>query len=77
MQLVEELVDCLDYYEFDTEVIAASIRHPLHAKQAALAGAHIATIPFGVIDKMMNHPLTENGIKKFDEDWEKFTKTSK
>jgi transaldolase len=77
MQLVEDLVECLDYYEFDTEIIAASIRHPLHVTQAAMAGAHIATIPYSVIEKMMHHPLTEKGIQKFDEDWEKFIQSSK
>ncbi len=77
MQLVEDLVDCLDYYEYDTEVIAASIRHPLHVTQAAQAGAHIATIPLSVIEKMIHHPLTEKGIQTFDQDWEKFKKASK
>jgi transaldolase len=77
MQLVEDLVECLDYYEFETEIIAASIRHPLHVTQAAMAGAHIATIPYSVIEKMMLHPLTEKGIQKFDEDWEKFIQSSK
>ena len=77
MQVVEDLVDCLSHYEYDTEVIAASIRHPLHVTQAALVGAHIATIPLKVIDAMMKHPLTEKGIQQFDADWEKFLKASK
>ncbi|MCK5848670.1 MAG: fructose-6-phosphate aldolase [Caldisericia bacterium] len=77
MKLVEELVDCIDYYEFDTEIIAASIRHPLHAKQAALVGAHIATIPLQVIEKMIQHPLTKKGIEDFEKDWAEFKKTSK
>ena len=77
MKLVKDLVDCIEYYEFDTEVIAASIRHPLHATQAALAGAHIATIPLQVIEKMVKHPLTKNGIEKFENDWEKFQKNGK
>ena len=53
------------------EVLAASIRHPLHATQVALAGAHIATIPFDVLQKMIHHPLTEQGIGQFRADWEK------
>jgi len=58
-------------YGFKTKVIVASIRHPIHVLEAAKAGAHIATIPADVLAKMWNHPLTENGIKKFKEDFAK------
>jgi transaldolase len=71
MDLVEEIVTILDNYDFDTQVIVASIRHPLHVADAALAGADIATIPFSVIEKLLRHPLTDVGIKRFQADWEK------
>ncbi|MGL5511950.1 MAG: transaldolase family protein, partial [Sporomusa sp.] len=54
-----------------TEIIAASIRHPLHVTHAALAGAHIATVPAKVLLSLLNHPLTDAGIKRFLEDWQK------
>ncbi len=69
--LVEEIVEMFDVHGIDTEVIAASIRHPLHASQAALAGAHIATIPYKVLIDMTKHPLTDSGLAKFMADWEK------
>ncbi|RQD76730.1 MAG: fructose-6-phosphate aldolase [Candidatus Syntrophonatronum acetioxidans] len=71
MELVRELVKVFNIYQYDTEIIAASIRHPLHVMEAAAAGAHIATVPFKVLEQMFAHPLTEAGIKKFLEDWEK------
>ncbi len=71
MAVVREIVPIYDYYGFPTQVIAASIRHPLHVVEAAKAGAHIATIPFKVLEQMFRHPLTDIGIKKFLEDWEK------
>jgi transaldolase len=61
-------------YGFGTEVIVASVRNPLHVVDAALAGAHIATIPFSVIDQMVKHPLTDIGIEKFLADWKKVEK---
>jgi transaldolase len=61
-------------YGLETEIIVASIRHPIHVYEAALLGAHIATIPPAVLDKMVNHPLTDIGIKKFLEDWKKVPK---
>ena len=61
-------------YGFETEIIVASIRHPIHVFESALLGAHIATIPPAVLDKMVNHPLTDIGIKKFLADWEKVPK---
>ncbi|AOQ22744.1 Transaldolase [Moorella thermoacetica] len=71
MKVVEETVTILRNYGFSTEVIAASIRNPLHVKKAALVGAHIATIPYSVLMQMVQHPLTDAGIEKFLADWEK------
>lgn len=71
MAVVEEIVDIFDTYGIPTQVIAASLRHPMHVVQAARAGAHIATIPHEVMIKMVQHPLTEIGIRKFLEDYEK------
>ncbi|MFC1683468.1 fructose-6-phosphate aldolase [Candidatus Zixiibacteriota bacterium] len=71
MELVEEILAIYENYDYTTEVIVASIRHPLHVVDAALAGADIATIPFTVIEKLVQHPLTDIGIKKFQADWEK------
>lgn len=71
MDLVHEIVQIFDIYGIETEIIAASIRHPKHVKQAALAGSDIATIPYAVLSKMMKHPKTDEGIKKFMADWEK------
>jgi len=58
-------------YSFETEVIVASVRHPRHVVEAALMGAHIATIPFAVIAQLAKHPLTDAGIEKFLADWKK------
>lgn len=74
MLLVEEIIDIFSRHDIKTQVIAASIRHPLHATQAARLGAHIATIPFGVIRQMVKHPLTDIGIARFMADWEKVSK---
>ncbi len=70
-ELVREIAPIFDYYEFETRIIAASIRHPLHVLEAARAGAHIATIPYDVAIKLTKHPLTDIGIEKFLKDWEK------
>src|SRR5512143_794428 len=71
MDLVRQVVTIFDNYGYPTEVIVASVRNPLHVVDAALAGAHIATIPFGVIDQLVKHPLTDIGIEKFLADWKK------
>ncbi|MGH7740355.1 MAG: fructose-6-phosphate aldolase [bacterium] len=71
MQLVEEIIQIYDNYGYQTQVLAASLRHPQHIVQAALAGAHVGTMPFGVLKMLFNHPLTESGLKKFLSDWEK------
>ena len=74
MDLVTQIITIFDNYGFDTEVIVASVRNPLHVVDAALAGAHIATIPFSVIDQLVKHPLTDIGIEKFLADWKKLEK---
>ncbi|MFC1853713.1 fructose-6-phosphate aldolase [candidate division CSSED10-310 bacterium] len=71
MDLVDEILQIFDNYAFTTEVIVASIRNPIHVKEAALMGAHISTIPFKVIQQLAKHPLTDIGIKRFEEDWQK------
>ncbi len=65
MEMISEIVEIYDSYDFDTEVVVASVRSPLHVKDAALAGAHAVTVPFSLLDKLMAHPLTELGIAKF------------
>lgn len=74
MDLVDQIVTILDTYGFETEVIVASIRHPLHVVEAALIGADIATVPFAVLEKMVKHPLTDIGIERFLKDWSKVKK---
>jgi transaldolase len=71
VQLIQQVAELFAIHQLPTEIIAASIRHPLHVTQAALAGAHIATIPYKVIAQMAEHPLTVKGIEKFEEDWKK------
>jgi transaldolase len=71
MELVEEIVTIFNNYLFKTEIIVASIRHPVHFVQSALLGAHIATVPFNVLERLMQHPLTDRGIDAFNKDWEK------
>ena len=71
MDLVRQVVTIFDNYGYPTEVIVASVRNPLHVVDAALAGAHIATVPFSVIDQIVKHPLTDIGIEKFLADWKK------
>lgn len=75
MNLVDEIVTIYDNYGMDTEIIVGSIRHPLHVVEAALIGADIATIPFGVIEKLVKHPLTDIGMEKFLSDWKKVKKS--
>ena len=71
MQLIRDIVTIYDNYDLVTEIIVASIRSPLHVKEAALAGADIGTIPYSVIEKMSQHPLTDMGLESFLADWEK------
>ena len=71
MDLIREIVEIYDTYGFPTQVLAASIRGPLHVKDSALAGAHIATLPYSAFDKLFNHPLTDIGLEKFLADYRK------
>lgn len=71
MAIVEDIVRIYENYGYATEVLVASVRHPQHVLEAARIGAHVATMPFGVIDKLFNHPLTDIGLAKFMADWEK------
>lgn len=69
MQLVADIAEIFEYHGIGCEIIAASIRHPMHVIDAAKAGADIATVPLKVLEQMLKHPLTEDGIKKFMADW--------
>ncbi len=71
MQLISDIVQIYGNYGYETEVLAASIRHPMHIVDAALVGADVATIPFKVIQQLVKHPLTEKGLDTFTEDWKK------
>lgn len=71
MDLIRDIVQIYRNYNFKTQVLAASIRNPLHVVDAAKAGAHVATIPFAVLESLMKHPLTDLGLKKFLDDWAK------
>lgn len=75
MELIEQVMQIYTNYDIETEVIVASIRHPLHVLEAALVGAHIATIPFSTIMQLVKHPLTDIGIEKFNKDWESYNKS--
>jgi len=74
MALVEEILQIFDNFSIETEIIVASIRHPLHFVQAAMLGADIATIPFSTLTKLLNHPLTDLGMERFLADWAKVKK---
>ena len=71
MDLIRDIVQIYDNYGYKTEVLAASLRHPQHIVESALAGADVGTMPFGVLKMLFNHPLTDIGLKRFLEDWEK------
>jgi len=68
IQLISEIVQMYMNYGFDTEIIVASVRHPMHVHESAMLGAHVATVPFGILEKMFGHPLTDSGIEKFMKD---------
>ncbi len=74
MELIQQIVAIFDNYAFGTEVLAASLRHPLHVVEAALAGADVATIPWSVLQKIVKHPLTDRGLDQFLKDWAKVPK---
>lgn len=71
MAVIEDLVIMMENYKFDAEILAASIRHPRHVTEAAMAGADIATLPIAVLDLLFKHPLTDKGLADFLADWEK------
>lgn len=74
MALIEQIVQIYKNYDYKTEIIVASVRNPIHVRDAALMGAHICTIPFSVIQQLVKHPLTDIGIEKFAKDWDKVPK---
>lgn len=74
MELIEQVMQIYTNYDIETEVIVASVRNPIHVLEAALIGAHIATIPFSTIMQLVKHPLTDIGIEKFNKDWETYNK---
>ncbi len=77
MELIAEIVDIFNNYDIETEIIAASIRHPMHVTQAARLGCHIATVPYKVLVQMTKHPLTDKGIDQFLKDWETVPKNNR
>jgi len=77
MDLVRQIRVIFDNYDFPTQILAASIRSPVHVVEAAMAGADIATIPFAVIEALLKHPLTDVGLKKFLDDWKKLPQSSR
>ena len=74
MELVADIVQIFDNYDFDCEVLAASLRHPIHVVEAAKIGAHVGTMPMSVLTSLLKHPLTDIGLKRFLDDWEKAKK---
>ena len=77
MGLIEEIVRIYDNYAFDTDILAASIRHPTHVKRAALAGADVATMPFETLLNLLDHPLTDRGLERFLDDWQEYKEARK
>ncbi|NOY05442.1 MAG: fructose-6-phosphate aldolase [Chlorobi bacterium] len=77
MDLIEKIVTIYDNYGFETQVLVASVRHPLHVVEAALIGADVVTIPFKVLDQLLKHPLTDIGLERFLADWEGYKKQLK
>ncbi|MFP3903206.1 MAG: fructose-6-phosphate aldolase [Armatimonadota bacterium] len=71
LPIIEEIADIYRAYDYDTQIIVASVRRPEHVQQSAVWGAHVATVPFDVMDKMFKHPLTDRGLEGFLADWEK------
>jgi transaldolase len=74
MSVVRDTLAVYETFGFETQVITASIRHPLHVRDAAIMGSHVATVPPSVLEMMMNHPLTDIGVSKFLEDWKRVNK---
>jgi transaldolase len=76
LEVIRDAVGLVQRHGFDSQILAASIRHPLHVTQAAMAGSHIATIPFKVLQQMYQHPLTASGIRAFEADWRQLQATA-
>jgi transaldolase len=76
MDLVGDIAQIFANYQFPTQILVASIRNPLHVREAALVGAHVATMPLKVLEQLLNHPLTDIGLERFLKDWEKVPKPS-
>ncbi len=76
MDLIGDLAQIFANYQFPTQILVASIRNPLHVREAALIGAHVATMPFKVLEQLLKHPLTDIGLERFLKDWEKMPKPS-
>jgi transaldolase len=74
MDLIGDLAQIFANYQFPTQILVASIRNPLHVREAALIGAHVATMPFKVLEQLLKHPLTDIGLERFLKDWEKMPK---
>jgi len=74
MQVIQDIRQIYDNYDFKTKILVASVRNPIHVRDAALIGADVATIPYSVIKQLASHPLTDIGIEKFLKDWEKVPK---
>jgi transaldolase len=77
MEIISQMRQIFDNYTIETEILAASLRHPMHALEAALLGADIGTMPYSVFEQLIKHPLTDVGLKRFLEDWEKFKQATK
>ncbi len=74
MELVEQIIQIYDQYDFDTQVLVASVRNPVHVLEAALMGADVVTVPFSVLRQLAHHPLTDIGLERFLKDWERVPK---
>ncbi len=77
MDLIADLVQIFGNYDFSTQILVASCRGPFHIREAALLGAHVATMPFKVLEQLLKHPLTDIGLERFMKDWEKVHKTAR
>ncbi|HAA85274.1 MAG TPA: fructose-6-phosphate aldolase [Kosmotogaceae bacterium] len=77
MALVEEIIEVFSQYDYSTEIIVASVRHPMHVLEAAMLGADIVTLPFSVLEKLFKHPMTDLGLERFLEDWKKYQAAQK
>jgi transaldolase len=71
MELIAQIIEIYQQYQFETEVLVASVRHPMHVLEAARMGAHVVTVPFKVLSQLAKHPLTDIGLAKFLADWER------